>query len=908
VSITPGTRLGHYEIGAPLGAGGMGQVYRAHDTVLGRDVALKVLPADLAADADRLGRVEREARTLASLNHPHIAQIYGFEPDHHALIMELVPGESLAARLSRGAVPLRDALDLARQIADGLQAAHEQGIVHRDLKPANVQVTPDGTAKVLDFGLAKVYAEPSPDDGTRAAGMTGPGIVLGTAAYMSPEQARGLAVDARTDVWALGCVLYEMLAGVRPFPGPTTSDVLAQILEREPDWTALPAPVPATVRALVQRCLKKDSRHRLHDIADAKFVLEDALATRSGSAGGVSEAAMPRLSRPIWSHPLPVGLAVIALMAGVGLIWSLARTPAAISGEPQYLSLMLPPDQEMVLGGLEISPNGEDIVYSAVADEGPPGPEGNVVRLYHRRLNEPAARALPGTEHAWNLAISPDSAWLAFTSKADLKLKKIALSGGGTVDLADVPWFASPQGSDRGSWSETGHILVPDGLGPVRRYPASGGEGEIVVPRGVLQPPEQGTNSALALTPGAGTLFTNQTMSRISVWLDGQRRELPLKGAIRPRLFGPYLLFWRPSGTGQNDLAAVRFDRDRGETLGEPVSLWTDGVGTTPYNVSSSGTLVHRSTRAGGRPRQLTWLARGGGAVPKLAPDLLSVLNTFRLSPDGRRLLLVGGNPGRAVGVMVADLESGATRVVAPPPAVLSIWMADSRRLIYQVGPAAEGGAGLFETPIDGSAPAKRLTTSKVWQQPQVVTGDGRYLVYQEAGGLGTPLSEGEDNFDLWLLPLEPPGPPRPLLETSANERLAHVSPDSRWMAYVSDKSGRDEIWVRAFPEGAAEIQVSREGGTEPVWAPDGTTLYYRDRTGSRIYAVPVTSGAVPQFGNATVTSGHWQAGPAFNRLYDIHPNNSLLMMLPETFGREIKVVLNFDEVVRRKMDQAPHP
>jgi Tol biopolymer transport system component len=908
----------------------MGEVYRARDTKLGREVALKILPADLATDPERLARFEREARTLAALNHPHIAQVYGFEeraatadaPALSALVMELVPGESLAVRLARGPLVLREVLDLARQIAEGLEAAHEKGIVHRDLKPANVQVTPDGQAKILDFGLAKPVTTGSEGRGfspgrdaddaatiTSPAQLTQHGLVLGTAAYMSPEQARGLPVDARTDVWAFGALLYEMLAGARPFPGPTMTDTLAQILERDPDWTKLPAATPGTVHALIQRCLRKDPKQRLHDIADARFVIEDALAALSGGASGAvvgasgaGAIAAPPPARAVWRHPLPLGLALLTLALGAALIWSLGRTPSAPPREPTYLSLMLPPDQEMVLGGLEISPDGQDLVYSAVAEEGPPGPEGDTIRLFHRRLSEPTARPLPGTENPWNLAFSPDGAWLAFTSKLDLKLKKIALNGGGTVDLADVPWLAAAPTADKSTWTSTGHILLGDEVGPVRRYPAAGGEGDVVVPRSALEGREQGTAAPVALPGDAGILFAPMPTQQVAVWARGQRRNLPLKGATRPRVFGPHLLFWRTAGQEQNDLSVVRLDPDRGEVNGDPVSLLSEGRGTAPFTISDTGTLAYRATRTLAAPARLSWHVRGDASPPPLRLDPPPFTAVARLSPDGRRLLLHGGD---ALGsrLMVVDLQTGTSQVVVTGSAFWAVWLPDGRRVIYQVPPATDGGAGLFEKPVDGSAPARRLTTSKVWQQPQMVTSDGRFLVYQEAGGLGTRLSETEDNYDLWLLPLEPRGEPQPLLKTQANERLAHVSPDGRWMAYVSDQSGRDEIWVRAFPDGAADIQVSQGGGTEPVWAPDGGTLYYRNRTGSHIYVVPVTYGTVPQFGTASVTVGFWEAGRKFGRMYDIHPSGqALLMVAPFTLGREIKLVLNFDEVIRRKL------
>jgi hypothetical protein len=937
VSLASGSRLGPYEIVAPLGQGGMGEVYRARDTKLGREVALKVLPASLADDGERRARFEREARTLAALNHPHIAQVYGFEeraptvgaPALGALVMELVAGESLAARIARGPVPLREALELAQQIAEGLEAAHEKGIVHRDLKPANVQVTPDGQAKILDFGLAKAVAPAwrgrPPADGPAAAGprgiltasddaptltspaqMTQAGIVLGTAAYMSPEQARGVAVDARTDVWAFGALLYELLSGARPFQGPSVTDTLAQILERDPDWTKLPVTTPGTVRALIQRCLRKTPKQRLHDIADARFAIEDALGVLSAGASGEGQGASgigaqapQRPARAIWRHPLPIGLACASLALGAALAWSVTRTPEASPREPQFVSLMLPPDQEMGQGGVALSPDGRDLVYSAFAEDGPPGPEGDVIRLYHRRLSAPTARVLPGTDYPYAPNFSPDGAWVAFYARADQKLRKIALGGGGALTIADAPWFTwAPEIA----WSDTGHLLLADNFGPVRRIPAAGGVAEVVVPRSALQGREQGTYTPWALPGDAGILFSTRgaTGGAVAVWAGGQRRDLPVGDLLATTLFGPWLLGWRSVNAAQTDLVAASFDRARGEVRGEARAVLTEGGGAfTPLALSATGTLAYRATRVGAHVRRFTWLAFGDHTLRPPPMDVRGTPMAARLSPDGRLVAYGQGDPNRLV---VADLGTGLTRVVASVAGPVA-WTPDGRRLIHQIRPDEPGGAGLQWKPVDGSAPAERLTTGKVWQQPQVVTRDGRFLVYQEAGGLSTRQGETEDNYDLWLLPLAPRGAPRPLLKTPANERLAHVSPDGKWMAYVSDQGGRDEIWVRAFPEGAADIQVSQEGGTEPVWAPDGGTLYYRDRTGSRISAVPVTMGSVPQFGAPVVRVGNYHPGLTWTRSYDIRPDGRALLLLPGiTLGREITLVLNFDEVIRRKM------
>jgi Tol biopolymer transport system component len=920
--LSPGTRLGPYEIVAPLGEGGMGEVYRAHDTKLGRDVALKVLPDDVASDPERLKRFEREARTLAALNHPHIAQVYGFEDSGSvpALVMELVPGESLANRIARGPLPMREALEFARQIADGLEAAHDKGIIHRDLKPANVQVTPDGQVKILDFGLAKALSpgaeapglhQDVEDSPTITAG-TWHGVILGTAAYMSPEQARGLPVDARTDIWAFGGAVYEMLTGTRAFPGPTVTDLLAQILERDPDWTTLPATTPGAVRTLIQRCLKKDARQRLHHIADARFTLEEVLAA-PGSAfdeaqarkdPGLHSEAARKPTRAVWRCIRPLGLALASFALGAGVVWSMMRAREMPPREPQYFSLVLPPNQEFTVSAIAVSPDGRDIVYSAVSDEGLPGREGKQVRLYHRRLSEPSARVLRGTEHGFAPAISPDGQWVSFASPGDRTRKKIALTGGGPVVLAAfVPFLP---GSGPGCWTADGKIVFGDASGPLWQVPTTGGDPEVAVPRSALESDERGMTWPVPIRNGF--VFNANAAPRrspIIAWADGRRRELVKEGRS-PQLAGTgHLMFWRRVNESQFDLFAVAFDAERVELDGEPVSVLSFEGATAPlYAMSPAGTLVYRPAGAASRPLQFAWIERRDNPTPPTSPAARIVdptaIRAPRLSPDGHQLLYSATRGGENQ-VLVVDLVNGGTRIAITGQSSWAMWSHDGRRIICQEPSGKDGAYGLAWRLADGSAPGERLTESRGWQQPQAVTRDGRFLVYQETGGLGA-KGPFEQSFDLWLLPLSPRGEPRPLLRTPASEKLPHLSADERWMAYVSDESGTDEVWVRAFPDGETAIRVSDGGGTEPLWAPDGRTLYYRDTSGARLFAVPVTPGTLPLFGAPSVTSGYWIEGSAFGRMYDASPDGALLMLAAQTYGRELRVVLNFDQVIRRKM------
>jgi Tol biopolymer transport system component len=687
--------------------------------------------------------------------------------------------------------------------------------------------------------------------------------------------------------------------------------VLVAILEREPDWVALPAVTPTAIRTLLQRCLKKDPRQRLHHIADARFTIEEALAVpgpafdsaQAKQDPGLHSEAARQPTRAAWRRTLPLGLALASFALGAGLVWSLMRARETPLREPQYLSLMLPPGQELTPSAIAVSPDGRDIVYSAVAEEGPPGPEGNQVRLYHRRLSESTSRALPGTERGWAPSFSPDGRWVSFASPGDRARKKIALAGGGPVVLTETaPWVMS---SGPGRWTADGRIVFGDINGPLWQVPAAGGDPEMAVPREAMASDDVGMIWPVPV--GNGFVFHANAAPRpprLVAWADGQRRVL-FKDGTYPQLAGTgRLVYLRRGGENQVDLVAVVLDPESLQLGGEPVVVFSFEGTQVTYSISPAGTLVYRPPPAAPRPLQFAWLARPERPRPQTPPASRATtsigIRAPRLSPDGRQIIY-GLSATRENQVLVIDLATGGTRIAIAGQSFWAMWSHDGRRIIYQEASGKDGAYRLARRPADGSAPGEGLTESRGWQQPQAVTRDGRFLVYQETGGLGA-KGPFELSFDLWLLPLSPRGDPRPLLRTPASEKLAHLSADERWMAYVSDETGRDEVWARAFPDGQTAIRVSDGGGTEPLWAPDGRTLYYRDTSGARLFAVPVAPGTVPQFGAPSVTSGYWVEGSPFGRMYDASPDGVLLMLAAQTYGRELGVVFNLDEVIRRKM------
>ncbi len=838
MAVGPGTRLGVYDVTAQIGAGGMGQVFRATDTRLKRQVAIKVLPPSLAADADRLARFQREAEVLAVLNHPNIAAIYGLEEspspgtEHSAvtaLVMEYVEGDDLSQRIARGAIPLDDALPIATQIAAALEAAHEQGIVHRDLKPANIKVRADGTVKVLDFGLAKALhpaAAASPEamhaPTITSPAMTHAGVILGTAAYMSPEQARGTAVDKRADLWAFGVVLYEMLTATRLFAGATVSDTLAAVLKTEPDWTRLPAKTPQPIRTLLRRCLEKDRKRRLDSAAAARLEIDDAaIAPMDDGAAVGASATTARRARLPWIASLAAAGTLVAAMATPALRHLNEAAPPV---PPEMRVEITTPASDAPLQ-FALSPDGRALVFVASGD----GPS----RLWWRPLDQSEARPLPGTEGATYPFWSPDSRSIGFFAGTALHRLDI---GGGTPQVLTAIRNATAQGS----WSADGTILYAhSGAAPVRRIAATGGE-PVEVTR--LDPPRQSGHRAPQFLPdGRHFLFyalgTPEASGLYLGSLDGGT-PVRLTAADSGGGFLPpdQVVFVR-----QGTLLARRLDLSSGALTGDPVTLAegvrAEGIARGGFSVSAAGSVAYRA--GGGRPpRVLSWVDRTGKAVGMAGePDAYAPASP-ELSPDGRRVAMWRGVQGNADVWLLDLVRGGMTRLTFDPALDIGpIWSPDGLRIAFQSN--RTGVYDLYVKPSNGSAAETRLLDSPGGRGPAQWSADGRWLLYSE--------NHPRTRSDLWALDMHSPDPmPRVVVNTPAAEAQAQLSPDGRWLAYSTDESGRFEVVVQPFPATDGKWPVSTNGGGAPRWRADGKELYFL-APDSAMMAVPVTT-AGPTF------------------------------------------------------------
>ncbi|MFI5026381.1 MAG: protein kinase [Solirubrobacterales bacterium] len=813
-----GVRIGPYAITTKLGAGGMGEVYRAADTKLGREVAIKVLPAELAQDPERLARFEREAKLLASLNHPNIAHVYGFESaaldegdSVHFLAMELVEGEELAERLKGGPVPVAEALAIARQIAEALEEAHEHAIVHRDLKPSNVKLTPDGKVKVLDFGLAKAFAgeaasRPGADlsqSPTLAHPGTQAGLILGTAAYMSPEQARGTPVDKRADIWAFGVVLYEMLTGKRLFTGETASDVLAGVLKTEIDLGSLPDATPAALSQLLRRCLERNPTNRLHDIADARIAIDEA-----SLAGEPETAAVPAVRRGLDWLPWVIAAASVA----VALLALLLGRPSLRqgAGEAEILRLQLVPPQgerlllsDAILRGFAISPDGSKIVYAVET--------GATSELRLRSLDSGIATSIPGTEQGIAPFFSPDGKWIGFA--AGPKLKKVALAGGAPITLADAPSF-------RGAvWGEDGSIyFVPSAYAPISRIPATGGAAQVITTirkaEGEVQHrwPELLPDGKVVLyVIGLGGEWDDATI--VAQRLDSGERKVLVRGGTSPRYLPTGQLVYARAG----GLYAVTLDPRSLEVTGPPVevarNVFVSSVGWSAMDVSRTGLLVTAPGDSVAGASVLSWVDREGRAEPLKLPA--ADYSKIALSPAGDRVALSIGNV-----VSVLDLARlSVTRMTLAGRAWSATWARDGRRIYfsYEQGTHSQ----VYSKAADDTGEAKLLVALDAEEDPAAVSEDGSRLL------AGRMPANGQNSLVVHDLS-HPQSEPKVLVQ-SANISIAFAdfSPDGRFVVYQTKESGRPEIYVRPANGEDRKWQVSIAGGTAPVWSAAGDEIFF---------------------------------------------------------------------------------
>jgi serine/threonine-protein kinase len=897
-ALSAGTRLGPYEILAPLGAGGMGEVWKAKDTRLGREVAVKVLPGDFLESEEKRARFEREARALAALNHPNIAAIYSFEeipgfpgsPGRHLLVQELLEGETLRAALGRGPLPMRRALGIAAQVADGLAAAHEKGIVHRDVKPENLFVTKDGRVKILDFGLARhdvSRGDPADTRSPTLAALSEKGVVLGTVAYMSPEQARGETVDFRSDQFSLGTVLYEMLTGTRPFQAASAPETLTAIIRDEPERLEKRAPnVPAPVRWIVDRCLAKErlgrydsTRDLARDLATCDLYLSEAT---SGAAAARGET--PRLRRrvPVWALAGAVTLAV-ALGLFLGSRFLRTGSPPA---SPLNLTLSFPLDaapRTDFYNPLALSPDGKTLVYAGS-------------KLFVRRLDRDEIRPIPGTDGAYMPFISPDGLEVGFFAEG--KLKRVSLADGSPINLCEA---RSARG---GSWGADGTIVfVPGTLWRLQRIPASGGEPrELTTPdaaKGELHRDPQ------ILPDGEHVLFDILDRNRRSraavVSLRTGEQRIVLEDAACPRYLPTgHLVFTRPGS-----LFAVPFDVKRLETSGPAVPLLDDLV--TNYGLSRSayyafsreGTLVYVPTRQ--LQRTLAWVDRKGAA--ERVPFPPGGYQEVALSPDGGRLAAITSDRGEKMALLIGDLARGTlSRSTAEGVFRRLAWGPDGKRVAFGFSPGGKGSFGVFWQSADGGTPPERLTSEAPLQQmaPTSFSPDGSLLLVQVYSLADTgPVSTSHDIF---VLSLAGERTLRPFLQTKFYEGQARFSPDGRWVAYVSNESGRVEVFARPFPGPGAKWQISTEGGSRPRWSRNGRELFYRQD--DKLMAVEVETKPTFRAGKPRMLF----EGPYLGS-YDVAPDGSRFLMIKEDPAESgpthVNVVLNWFEEVKRRVPGA---
>jgi serine/threonine protein kinase/Tol biopolymer transport system component len=964
-SLAAGTRLGVYRIDSTLGAGGMGVVYRANDTKLGRDVAIKVLPERFASDSQGLMRFEREARMLAALNHPNIASIYGLEEAEalHYLVMEMVPGRTLAQKLAAGEVTLQEGLRYCAQIAEALEYAHEKSIIHRDLKPANVIITPEGRLKLLDFGLAKSFQSTSAAQGseleTITEEMTRAGTVLGTAAYMSPEQARGKPLDKRTDIWSFGCVLYEVLARRRAFRGETSTEFLTAILSHDPDWDALPASTPESVRVILERCLEKDSLRRLRDIGEARIELENVLTGSVTPRTGTSRRAIAAApGHPKTTIAVVAGSAAGILIAlGTGLFFYFNREtppvraprfsidlPAGESIPPTHSSqVAFSPDGTLIAyGGMKMMAQASAMAMPMPAAM-PASPAGGMAapggmsqgtqmasmpsmpaasgstqvrsmpsmpskpsmsammgsQIYVRPIDQQDARPIEGAVGDAPF-FSPDGKWLGFWHAPTRTLRKVALSGGAPVKIC-----GAESGVSGAAWGQDDTIVFA--WFDLFRVPAAGGD-----PKLLLKVDEKNGERFYRhpsfLPGGKAILFTISTEDTES-YDNGRIAVLSLEtGEKKIVLEGGFSARYSPSGhlvyAREGKLMAVPFDLRKLQVTGPPVPV-LDGVfmstntGMAAFSISSNGGLVYAAGGVEGGVRSPVWVDRKGGATPLPLPAR-SYLHP-RLSPDERQLAIEVEGP--AHDFFTYDFSRGAlTKLSFDGASHWPMWTPKGDRLTFRSWKT--GTMTMWWMPVDRSSPPELLTNIGSMQSPESWSPDGKTLAF-------TQMDEPQNAVDVYVLSLDGDRKPRALLKSRFAEGSPKFSPDGKWLAYSSDESGQPEIYAMAFPGPGPTIQISTSGGTDPVWRPKGGEIYYRN--GDQMLAVTITNAKQLTVSKPTLLwSGHYMAGVGSScgmsgptsANYDVTADGQRFLMIEDkaqdVVGRQLNVIPGWSEDLKR--------